>query len=169
VRAIEGELHDTSREFLFREAELLDNRQWREWLALLTEDIDYRVPNRITAERAHPAAAFSDQSFHMLETFASLSARVARLESEYAWSDNPPSRTRRFVSNIRAQRAESGDELSVKSNLLLVRGLRDGPPELIYGERHDVLRWTEDGLRLARRLVLLDHTVIPTHHLAFFL
>lgn len=158
----------TAEEFLYLEAELLDDRRLAEWFALLAEDIDYRVPTRVTRERAASGSEFSTASFHMLETWQSLKTRIARFESEYAWSEDPPSRTRRMVGNVRVVPDEGG-ELAVKSNVLLFRARYDATPQLLAGERRDVLRPSGGGLRLARRTVLLDHTLLPFENLAVFL
>lgn len=155
--------------FLYHEAELLDDRRLRDWFNLLTVDIDYRIPTRVTRERAATRPEFSAASFHMIEDYGSLKTRVARLETEYAWAEDPPTRTRRIVSNVRVGESAGDEEFNVKSNFLLFRAKSDAAPTLLAGERHDVLRRIEGTLRLARRMVLLDHTVLPMENLAIFL
>ena len=154
-------------DFLFHEAELLDDKRWRDWLALLADDIDYRIPTRITRER-DGASEFSARSFHMIEDLGSLRARVARFETGHAYAEDPPARTRRMVGNVRVAEAPAR-ELAVKSNLLLFRARGDAAPQLLAGERHDLLRRIDGGFRLARRTVFLDHTVLPVENLALFL
>jgi ethylbenzene dioxygenase subunit beta len=157
-------------EFLHREAELLDARRFREWLSLLSNDVDYRVPVRSSFDDADHSAAFSERAFHMLDERHSLEVRVKRFESGFAWSEIPPSRTRRFVSNIRVRQTQQEKEIEVNSNLLLYRARGDMPPELLCGERRDVLVQEEDGQwRLLRRVVLLDQTSLPTQNLGVFL
>lgn len=155
-------------DFLVLEAALLDAARFREWFALLTEDIDYRIPVRVTRARNSGLSEFSDSAFHMVEDSASLLARVDRYDSKFAWAADPPPRTRRFVSNVRLTE-ESADDIGVTSYVLLHRGRADAVPDLISAERHDNVRATAVGLRLARRLVLLDHTYLPTENLAAFL
>lgn len=156
-------------EFLFREAECLDDNQMRAWLEMLHEEIEYEVPIRVTRERA-AGPGFSDSSWHMLENWGSLETRVARLETEYAWAEDPPSRTRRCVSNIRVSPGACEEEVNVKSNLLLFRSRFDQTTyQLFFAERHDVLRHVGDEWRLRKRVVLLDHTTLATHNLGVFL
>jgi len=156
-------------QFLVHEAELLDDYRERDWLALLTEDVEYAIPVRVTKERA-AGKGFSAHAFHMQEDFGMLETRIERLETEYAWAEDPPSRTRRCVSNVRLDGGESADELLVKSNLLLYRNRGDAPThQLICCERHDVLRRVDGALRLARRDVYLDQATLGTHNLAIFL
>jgi 3-phenylpropionate/cinnamic acid dioxygenase small subunit len=155
-------------EFYNREAELLDANRVAEWLELIDPEIDYRIPIRITRERS-AGLGFSESGYHMTGTYRTLQARVDRFESEYAWGDDPPSRTRRFVSNLRVRLGED-DRLEVKSNLLVYRGRFDSPShQLISAERDDALRQSSDGLRLLRRTVLLDHSTLATGSLGILL
>jgi 3-phenylpropionate/cinnamic acid dioxygenase small subunit len=105
----------------------------------------------------------------MLEDHASLEVRVDRLDSEYAWAEDPPSRMRRLVTNVRLGEV-TDDAVEVRSNFLYFRGARYDAPghDLLVGERQDVLRRAADGMKLMRRLVLLDHTTLGTPNLAFF-
>jgi ethylbenzene dioxygenase beta subunit len=164
TRAVEG--------FLYREAELLDGWRLREWLGLLTEDVRYRVPIRIAKERSDDErAGVSTEMFHLDEDIHSLQLRVDRLETGYAWAEDPPSRLRHFVTNVRVDDAErDGGELGVRSNVLVYRSRWDRPEhDLLSGERHDVLRHVDGQLRLASRTVVLDSTTLPTLNLSFFL
>jgi 3-phenylpropionate/cinnamic acid dioxygenase small subunit len=155
--------------FLYREAELLDDQRFSEWLGLLTDDIAYQIPTRTTRPRSDLDAQFSKTSFIMIDDFETLQLRVRRLEGEYAFAEDPPSRTRRFVSNIRVSEPTVTGELAVKSNIMFFRARFDSPPTLIAGERHDTLRHTDEGIRLAARTVLLDHTLLPMENFALFI
>jgi 3-phenylpropionate/cinnamic acid dioxygenase small subunit len=167
--AVEPGLYAECSEFLIREAELLDNNDLRTWLATFDDAIEYEMPIRVTRERS-AGPGFSEQSWHMKETWGSLETRIARLDTAYAWAEDPPSRTRRFVSNIRVEAGDGDDELRVKSNVLTFRSRYDTPEhQLLSAERHDTLRRAEDGrLRLRKRVILLDHTTLGTHNLAIF-
>lgn len=165
----ELELRLACERFLYREAELLDDGDLHGWLDLLTEDVDYRIPRRVTRERGAEQSEFSDEGFLYREDIGTLRTRVNRYDREYAWAENPPSRTRRLVGNVRVKRADD-DEVDVRSNLLLYRGQGDeADHDLIACERLDTLRRTEDGLRLAERTVHLDQTILATRNLSFFL
>jgi 3-phenylpropionate/cinnamic acid dioxygenase small subunit len=155
--------------FLYDEAEALDDGRLADWLELLTDDIDYRIPTRITRERATKRSPFSDASFFMIEDRGSLTTRVRRFDTAFAFSEDPPTRTRRIIGNVRTAPGPRADELAVKSNFILFRTKDDQPSQLLAGERHDVLRWIGPAPRLARRLVLLEHTVLPMENLAIFL
>lgn len=153
--------------FLSYEAALLDADQLSEWFDLLHEDISYRVPVRTNREGG--AEQFSDQAFHLKEDWTSLKARIDRLESDYAWSEDPPPRTRRFVTNVRIVDS-TDEEIQLRNNLLLYRSQGDtSANDFISAERHDRIQFDADEWKLAERTVLLDHTVLGVDEIAMFL
>jgi phthalate 3,4-dioxygenase subunit beta len=158
--------HLAAHQFLVEEAALLDAADYSGWLALLTEDIRYVMPVRVTTARGAPA---SNGMGHFDEDMYALRKRVQRLATDHAWTEDPPSRTRHFVTNIRTFRAGPG-ELKVESALLLFRSRGDTrAADLISAGRADLLRQTEDGLKLARREITVDEAVLRTQNLAVFL
>lgn len=168
MRLTEVSTHFEVVAFFNREAELLDNGEFRDWQGLLTEDIVYQVPLRVTQKR-HTGSGFVPNAWHMTENWGTIDVRINRLYTEYAWGEDPASRTRHFVSNVRVQPAENADELAVQSNLLLYRSAHDSPtPDVISGERHDLLRRVGGEWKLARRVVYLDQTVVSSYNLALF-
>jgi 3-phenylpropionate/cinnamic acid dioxygenase small subunit len=153
--------------WLDREAELLDESMYEDWLALLTEDIQYSVPLRLTRERG-AASEVRSGAPHFLEDMTTLRMRVERLKTEFAWAEDPPSRTRRFVTNVRPRHAPAG--IAVRSYLLLYRSRgEDTSPEMISAERDDLLRRTDGGLRLCERIVTLDQATLGVRNLAVLL
>jgi len=156
--------------FLYREAELLDRRKFHDWLALMSADIDYRVPVR-TTRASKDGDGFSKTAFFLKEDIGSLRLRVARLDSDYAWAENPPSRTRRMVTNIRVSPApDAAGGQAVVSNLAVYafRG-EASTPLVLTGEREDVLIRTSEGWKLKARLVLLDTTILGMESLSILL
>jgi 3-phenylpropionate/cinnamic acid dioxygenase small subunit len=141
----------------------------KNWLRLLTPDVQYELPVRVTREKS-AGPGFSTEAFHLKEDYGSLQTRIRRLESEYAWAEDPPSRTRHFVTNIRVAPGARRDDVNVRSNLLLFRSRGDSPTyEFLCGERRDTLRWVEGELRLASRQVLLAQTTLAIQNLAILL
>jgi len=108
---------------------------------------------------------------HFDEDMYALRKRVQRLATDHAWTEDPPSRTRHFVANVRTFSGEGeGEDLRVESALLLFRSRGDTrEPSLISAGRTDRLRATADGLRLARREITVDESVLRTQNLAVFL
>lgn len=154
--------------FLHREAELLDRRRFEDWLALLSAAIDYRVPVRTTRQNKD-GDGFSTSAFLMKEDFGTLKLRVARLQSEFAWAENPATRTRRLIANIRIGPG-SADEQPVTSNFAVYCFRGDATvPAILTGERQDVLAREDGAYKLKTRLVLLDSTVLGLPALSIFL
>jgi 3-phenylpropionate/cinnamic acid dioxygenase small subunit len=152
-------------EFLYREADLLDCNRFSDWLALFTEDIRYHMPVRTTQVLSSGAGfqqmAFFDDNIHSLRT------RVRRLETDTAWAETPPSRTRHFVSNVLAAAAAGAGEYAVTVNFMLTRSRGDQGYQLFTGRREDTLRRDSAGqLRIARRRILIDQTVITATNLS---
>lgn len=148
-------------QFLYEEAALLDARRYRDWLGLLADDIRYWMPIRRTVtvsdldmEFTKPGEmAFFDDDLKLLEM------RVKKLEAGSAWSEDPPSRSRHFVSNVRITDVV-GDEITVEVCFHLYRSRLNTEVDSWVGRRVDVLRRTKDGFRLAARSLFLDQTVI---------
>jgi len=148
-------------QFLYAEAALLDARKYREWLGLLADDIHYWMPIRRTVTSADLDREFTklgdmayfDDDREMLEM------RVRKLEAGSAWSEDPPSRSRHFVSNVRLLEVV-GDEVTVEACFHLYRTRLERDVDSWIGRRVDVLRRADDGFRLARRHLFLDQTII---------
>jgi 3-phenylpropionate/cinnamic acid dioxygenase small subunit len=161
----------TPADFLLAEAALLDDGRLEDWLAVLDPEIEYRVPVR-TVPGDRQDRGFSDTAYFLAEDAASLATRVARVGTDEAWCENPRTRTRRMVGNIRpaAPDGDGGDTVDVRSNLAVFCYRGDDPaPVIVTGERHDTLRRHNGSWRLARRTVYLDATVLGLASLSIFL
>ncbi len=146
--------------FLYQEAYLLDSWRLEEWLQLLSDDVVYLMPVRVTQEKKD-GPGFVDGVYHFEENRASLTLRIKRLQTDFAWGENPQPRMRRFISNVLVAPGREENELDVTSSLLLVRSRGDVPDlAFLSAERRDVIRHTPNGLRLARRVILPDQTVL---------
>lgn len=152
-------------DFLQYEASLLDDFELEEWFSLTTGDVTIRVPVRISREAGSDRPKFSDESFYLNEGRESLGERVNKLNKEYSWEENPRSRIRHHISNVRVT-DESDGEAEVVHNQLVFRSQGDTHEyELLSSKRVNVLRDTDDGLELADRTVLLDHKILPVKNL----
>ena len=160
--------HLAAHQFLVEEAALLDAADYAGWLGLLCEDIRYVMPVRVTTARGAGFDSLADMG-HFDEDMYALRKRVQRLATDHAWTEDPPSRTRHFVTNVRTF-TDQGDDLVVESALLLFRSRGDTrEADLLSAGRTDRLRATPDGLRLARREITVDESVLRTQNLAVFL
>ena len=156
-------------EWLVEEAELLDHRQFERWLERIAGDVSYRMPVRQTLDSTGDDAE-SATFYHLDENYESLWVRVQRLVGGMSASENPPSRTRRHVSNVRVAVGAAADELEASSYLLFMRSRRDDPDyEIISCERHDRLRRVDgDRLVLASREIVVDQSRLGLRNLSVF-
>ncbi len=176
---------DTIREveqFLYREARLLDARRFDDWLELLAEDIKYWMPLRSNRYPANSKAisildgsryeegdlSGEDDLAIMDEDKDSLTRRIRRLDSGMAWAEDPPSRTRHFVSNIEVEPGNRDSELKVFSNFIMYRTRGETEQDFYVGSREDVLRREEGQLRVAYRKIVLDQTVLLAKNVSNF-
>lgn len=161
--------HLQAHQFLVDEAYLLDAQQYTEWLDTLTEDIHYFMPVRVTTA----AGAGFDTSpgmAHFDENKYSLNRRVARFATEHAWTEDPPSRLRHHITNVRTFACDDDQHLIVESAELLFRSRGDvNEAALVSCGREDLLRRTDDQWKLARRTIYVDESVLRMQNLAVFL
>lgn len=159
-------------QFLYEEADLLDRRQFRAWLGLLAEDVRYRVPSVLNLgvrERADELLG-GEQLAHYDDDLASVTMRVRRLETNMAWSEDPPPRTSRFVTNVRVVPSDrEPGAFVVRSNLFLYQNRLEREVNTFSAAREDVLRQHGDSFRIAERTVRLDQAVVLAKSLSVFL
>src|SRR5688572_11640103 len=102
---VDAELQREIEQFLYEEAELLDDRRLHDWLALLTDDIRYRMPtrdNRVRREQSKELSGETEMAYFD-DDKRTLVQRVKRLDTGLAWAEDPPSRTRHLVTNVRIE------------------------------------------------------------------
>ena len=161
--------HLTAAHWLVEEAALLDARHWEAWLDLLADDVRYVMPVRVTMSLRGGSDVRGEMA-HFDEDRYSLGKRVERLATEHAWTEDPPSRTRHLITNIRTFATGADDVLRVESAVLLFRSRGDTrPPEIVCAGRVDRLRANGDSYQLAERRIDVDESVLRTQNLAIFL
>jgi phthalate 3,4-dioxygenase beta subunit len=163
------ERHLQAHQWLVDEAYLLDAQRYGDWLALIADDIHYTMPVRVTTALGAGYDSAPGMA-HFDENRYSLGRRVARFQTEHAWTEDPPSRLRHHVTNVRTFATDDPSHLVVDSGVLLYRSRGDvREPTLLSAGREDLLRRTADGWQLARRTILIDDSVLRTQNLAIFL
>ena len=169
-------------QFLYREARLLDERRFHEWLDLFTEDVRYWMAARSNRYPRHSKAISildperyaeddttrEDELAVLDETKATLSARVARLETGMAWAEDPPSRTRHVLSNIEVEPGPGPDELTVHANYVVYRSRAESEQDFYVGGRRDLLRREGGALKIAGRKLTLDQNVLAAKNVSIF-
>ncbi|MDE8670489.1 3-phenylpropionate/cinnamic acid dioxygenase subunit beta [Pseudarthrobacter sp. H3Y2-7] len=162
-------LHLQAHRWLVDEAYLLDAQDYDAWMARIAEDVHYLMPVRVTTALG-AGYTTSPGMAHLDENRYSLSRRVARFATEHAWTEDPPSRLRHYVTNVRTFRTDNPDEIIVDSAVLLFRSRGDvREAATVSAGREDLLRRTGTGWELARRTIMVDESVIRMQNLAIFL
>lgn len=169
--------HFEVQQFYYREAELLDDGRYADWLSMLADDLDYWMPtrtNRLRRQQTLSVAARGEAGYYD-ESKESLAWRIRRLDSGMAWAEDPPSRTRHLITNVTVRHVDpslhdgfDATDLSVRSAFLVYRNRLEREENLFAGSRDDVLRSTEDGLQIARRVILLDQNVLMSKNISTF-
>ncbi|CAH0498349.1 3-phenylpropionate/cinnamic acid dioxygenase subunit beta [Novosphingobium sp. CECT 9465] len=164
-----SEIYNRILETLYDEAALLDERRFDDWVAMLAQDIIYQAPIRLTRTGAHRDRDVMRTMFHFDEDYGSLLMRTGRMQKS-AWAEDPPSRCRRFVTNVRIGETEAAGEYEVVSYLFLERSRGDNPHnEQMTAERRDIWRDVDGIYKLARREIIVDQAVLGMSNFAVFL
>jgi len=168
---VDAELRVEIEQFLYFEALLLDERRFADWYRLFTDDVHYWMPNR--SNRLMQEAGRENTTTSELGIFddnkTSLGWRVSQILTRKHWAEDPPSRARHLVTNIRIEPTEVVDEYAVRSNFLVYRNRLEDEVDIWVGERHDVLRRLEPrAWQIARRTIVLDQNVVLSKNLSIF-
>jgi 3-phenylpropionate/cinnamic acid dioxygenase small subunit len=155
-------------QWLYDEAQLLDDIEFDYWFDLMHSSLRYQMPVRVNKEGVE-RPDYSTEMFTFNDDIELLKLRVDRLKTDYAWAEIPPSRTRRFVSNVRVKDYVEGEKAVVKSYLLIYRSRStDIQHDLISGERNDEFIFEEGKWKLSKRIFIVDQSTINTRNLAIF-
>ena len=158
-------------QWLYHEAQLLDERRYEDWLGLLADDIRYWVPVRTNRTRRDQDNEIGSPAHyaHFDENLSSLQARVRRIGTGMAWAEEPPSRTRRTISNVIVEETETDGEYAVRSNVGLYRNRGRDDEDMVWAGRSDLLRRSGQTFVLAQRTVIIDQSVILAKSFSSFL
>ena len=156
--------------FYIREAWLLDERKFKEWVDLFTDDVLYFMPRRKNVPRreAHRELTELGDLAIFEEDKRYLQMRVARLDTGMAWAEDPPSRTRHMIGNLEAEPLENGD-VRARTAFLVYRSHLETDHQLLSGCREDVLRKVDGRWKVAKRTIVLDANVLLDKNMSVFL
>ncbi len=158
-------------DFLYREAELLDERRYEEWLDLFAEDARYFMPMRRNVPRDEPEREFTREGADVNwfdEGKDTLARRVRQILTGVHWAEEPPSRICHMVSNVQVMEETPAGLVLVKSRFLVYRNRVETETDFLVGKREDLLRRVDGGWRIARRKIVLDQSVLLAKNLTVF-
>ena len=160
-------------EFLFLEADLLDQRRFAEWLDLLTDDLVYFMPIRRNVKHGQHAAHENTREGQDISWFDedkwTLAKRVEQIQTGVHWAEEPLSRVCHMVSNVRILEQKSDGEIAVGSRFLVYQNRNEYENYTLVGKRTDTLRKVGGAWKLARREILLDQSVLLAKNPTVFL
>ena len=162
-------------DFLYREADLLDERHYDEWLALLAEDVRYWMPMRRNVKVDDLKREFTREGRDISwfdEGKETLTRRVRQIQTGIHWAEEPVSRISHLLSNIRLVEvnpsAAEPAEVSVRCRFLVYRNRVETETDILVGKREDLLRRVGAQWQIARRKILLDQNVLLSKNLTLF-
>ncbi|HEV7879010.1 3-phenylpropionate/cinnamic acid dioxygenase subunit beta [Bradyrhizobium sp.] len=163
-------------DFLYAEADLLDNRQFRDWLNLLADDMTYFMPIRRNVKFGQHAQRENTVQGSGISWFDedkwTLTKRVDQILTGVHYAEEPLSRVCHMVSNVQVLGAtpslEAPQEVEVRCRFLVYQNRIEYETYTFVGKRTDLIRKTSDGWKIARREILLDQNVLLAKNLSTF-
>ena len=154
--AVHGITRAEVEELLYEEAALLDAWRLREWLELLTDDATYEVPST-DAPDGDPRTTL----FIVADDHERICSRVTQLLGKTAWAENPRSRTRRLITNVRILDVD-GDTVRIAANFAVYR-MRAEQVDTYVGRYEHTLVRRDGALRIRHRRAILDLEALRPH------
>jgi 3-phenylpropionate/cinnamic acid dioxygenase small subunit len=163
-------------EFLYDEANLLDERRFQEWLDTLADDLRYFMPMEFNVkfgEHAKREVTRREQEMSWFnENKWTLGKRAEQILTGVHWAEEPLSRVCRLVSNVQLQAIETNAagelEVDVKSRFLTYQNRCEYEQYFFVGDRIDRIRRTADGWKLAAREIRIHQNVLLAKNLTVF-
>jgi p-cumate 2,3-dioxygenase subunit beta len=143
-------------DFLYREAALLDEWRLEEWLEMLTDDAIYQVPSTDA-----PEGDARNTLYIIADDALRIRSRVKQLLGKSAWAENPHSRTRRMITNVRVRGAEGGC-IVVTANFAVYRMRYETVDTYVGRYDYKLARFGKD-LKIRERRAILDHEALRPH------
>jgi 3-phenylpropionate/cinnamic acid dioxygenase small subunit len=162
-------------EFLYHEAELLDERRYEAWLELLADDVRYWMPMRRNVKFGELDREFTREGQDINwfdEGKDTLTRRVQQILTGVHWAEEPLSRICHMVSNVQllhvSPSVSEPAEVTAKCRFLIYRNRVETETDILVGKREDVLRRVSGRWKIAQRKIVLDQNVLLAKNLTFF-
>lgn len=141
-------------DFLFHEAELLDDWKLQEWAALFREDAVYEVTSPAAADPvgSDPARTL----FLIADHIDRIRGRAARLLKKTAHAEYPHSKTRHLVSNVRVLPGEGDGEVRLRANFVVYRTKEDTTTAFMGESRYRLEVGAGGAVRIVQKRAILD-------------
>jgi p-cumate 2,3-dioxygenase beta subunit len=156
MNAVELPTRQVVEDLLYKEAALLDEWRLEEWLELLTEDAIYEIPPTDV-----PEGDSRNTLFIVADDAVRIRSRVKQLLGKSAWAENPRSRTRRLIANVRVLGAD-GANILVTANFAVHRMRYESVDTYIGHYVYKLVRCGSD-LKIRERRAILDNEALRPH------
>ena len=156
-------------QFYYEEAALLDAHKYAEWVELFADDTHYFMPIRRTRSKRELDKEFTKpgEMAYFDDDKMMLNGRALKFASGTSWAEDPPSRTRHMVHNVRVV-DNRGEELDIESNFHIYRTRLKSEEDAWVGSRQVTLRRDGESFKIAKRVILLEQTVLLARNLSTF-
>ena len=169
-------LREEIEEFLYQEADLLDQRRFRDWLELLAEDLVYFMPIRRNVKFGQHAERENTRQGEGISWFDedkwTLTKRVEQILTGVHYAEEPLSRVTHMVSNVRlldvAPSADDPQTVTVGCRFLVYQNRVEYESTTFIGRRNDTLRRAGNSWLIARREIILEQNVLLAKNLSIF-
>jgi 3-phenylpropionate/cinnamic acid dioxygenase small subunit len=158
-------------EFLWMEADLLDDHKYDEWLALFSKDCRYWMPLRRNVASKEMYADMTKDGPEISwfnNDYDTLEKRVRQIQTGVHWADEPLSRVSHMIGNVRILESPNPDEVRVSCRFVFHRNRHQKEESTFFGKRIDTLRREEGQWKILRREVYLDESVLLKKNLTSF-
>jgi 3-phenylpropionate/cinnamic acid dioxygenase small subunit len=163
-------------DFYYHEADLLDERRFRDWLDILAEDITYFMPIRHNVKFGQHAARENTKLGEGISWFDedkwTLTKRVDQILTGVHYAEEPLSRICHIVSNVQIKAVrgdlERPNELDVTSRFLVYQNRVQYETYTFVGKRNDTIRITDAGWKVAKREIILEQNILLAKNLTMF-
>ncbi|HYI94976.1 MAG TPA: 3-phenylpropionate/cinnamic acid dioxygenase subunit beta [Bryobacteraceae bacterium] len=169
------ELQHEVEQFFYREADLLDDRQFNAWLELFSDDVRYWMPISMNVRFGDEASELTRErkdSAWMDEGKETLTQRVKQIMTGIHWAEEPKSRMSHLITNVRIVEVTPDDEkperISTRCKFLVYRNRLHDEVDVLIGKRKDTLRRFEGSWKICRREIYLDQNVLLAKNLTTF-
>jgi 3-phenylpropionate/cinnamic acid dioxygenase small subunit len=155
--------------FYIREAWMLDERRFKDWLKIFTDDLFYFMPRRKNVSRRDLNRELTKPGDLALfeESKKDMELRINRLDTGMAWSEDPPSRTRHLIGNLMVESLGENEAKAVTA-FIVYKSHLETDQDLYAGSREDLLRREDGQWKVARRTIILDANVLLSKNISVF-
>jgi len=146
-------------DLLYREARLLDDRRYRDWLEMFDERATYWIP--CNGDGNDPAREVS----LVFDDLPRLKDRVERLATGLAHAQNPPSKTKRLISNVEIE--NSSEPIATVFSAFILYELRRSKERVFAGRYEHSLRQVGGQWKIASKKAVLVNNDEAIDNLTF--